>query len=217
MDKPKQLKQNSRNQKKSQKVVEKTINGKKTTITLQPSSIQEAFRRGGAKRKTYAKGGPTEPEKTQPKEETTKSESPATPTATSSVSRSSQLGSMTGKQYRQEKRGVKREAKLDRIKSGKQGDRVDNVVKAVGATAEAVANVTDAVNSVRSGLKKNGGAAKKIYKTGGMVNSNKKVSAAKTATKYLGGKSAEPKGASKVAKGRVGGTSKAPKTAKPRR
>lgn len=206
MDKPKKLRK-----------VQKTVNGKTTTVTLKPSSIKEAFRRGGAKRKTYGKGGPTEPEKTQPKEEPTKSESPATPAATSSASRSSQLGSMTRKQYRQEKRGVKREAKLERIKSGKQGDRVDNVIKAVGAGAEAVANVTDAVNSVRSGLKKNGGAANKIYKTGGMVNSNKKVSAAKTATRYLGGKSAEPKGASSKATGRSGGTSKAPKTAKPRR
>jgi hypothetical protein len=169
MDKPKQLKKNSKDQKKGQKVVEKTINGKTTTVILKPSSIQEALKYGGAKRKTYGKGGETEPEKTQPK---------------------SELGAMTRKDYRQLKKGAKREAKLERIKSGKQGDRVDNVIKAVGSGAEAVANVTNAVNSVRSTVRKTGGVAKKTYKTGGMVNSNAKVTA------------------SKVTKGRVGSTNK---------
>lgn len=166
--------------------------------------------------KKYGKGGPTEPEKTQPKGETTKSESPAAPAATSSVSKSSQLAAMTGKQYRQEKRGVKREAKLERIRSGKQGDRVDNVIKAVGAGAEAVANVTDAVNSVRGGIKKNGGVAKSTYKTGGMVNSNAKVSALKSAGSKGVKSGVNLKAAvSKIAKGRVGGTSTAPKKAVP--
>lgn len=217
MDTPKQIKQNRKNQRNDQRVVEKTINGRKTTVTLQPSSIKEALKYGGAKRKRYSKGGPTEPEKTQSKEEAPKSESNST--SVSSAARASQLGSMTGKQYRQEKRGVKRAQKLERIASGKQGDRVDNVIKAVASGAQAAADVAGAISDTRNALKKqsNGGATKKTYKTGGMVNSNKKVSAAKTATKYLGGKSAEPKGASKVTKGRVGGTSKAPKTAKPRR
>jgi hypothetical protein len=198
------------------KKVKKTINGKTTTVTLKPSSIKEALKYGGAKMKKYGKGGPTEPEKTQPKEETTKSESPA---ATSSPSRSNQLGSMTGKQYRQEKRGVKREAKLERIKSGKQGDRVDNVIKAVGAGAEAVANVTDAVKSVRGPItprQKMGGRTKSTYKTGGMVNSNAKVSALKSAGSKGVKSGVNLKAAvSKIAKGRVGGTSTAPKKAVP--
>jgi hypothetical protein len=201
------------------KKVKKTINGKTTIVTLKPSSIKEALKYGGAKMKKYGKGGPTEPEKTQPKGETTKSESPAAPAATSSASRSSQLGSMTGKQYRQEKRGVKREAKLERIKSGKQGDRVDNVIKAVGAGAEAVANVTDAVNSVRGGMtprQKMGGRTKSTYKTGGMVNSNAKVSALKSAGSKGVKSGVNLKAAvSKIAKGRVGGTSTAPKKAVP--
>jgi hypothetical protein len=53
------------------------------------------------------------------------------------------------------------------------------------------------------------------YKTGGMVNSNTKVTASKVA-KGRPAKSAEPKSASKVATGKVGGVSKAPKAAAPK-
>ena len=58
-----------------------------------------------------------------------------------------------------------------------------------------------------------------LYKTGGMVNANAKITAAKTATGSVGGVS---KAISKVAvksaapKGKVGGISKAPKTANPK-
>lgn len=61
--------------------------------------------------------------------------------------------------------------------------------------------------------------AKKM-KTGGMVNSNAKVTASKVATGKVGGVSkAISKNAVKSAapKGRVGGMSKAPKTASPRK
>jgi hypothetical protein len=56
----------------------------------------------------------------------------------------------------------------------------------------------------------------KTYKTGGMVNANTKVSADKTPGSK-GVKSGENAkvSASKKAKGKVGGTSKAPKKAKP--
>jgi hypothetical protein len=54
-------------------------------------------------------------------------------------------------------------------------------------------------------------------KTGGMVNSNAKVSALKTAGSKGVKSGVNPKvTASKVAKGRVGGTSAAPKTAVPK-
>ena len=55
------------------------------------------------------------------------------------------------------------------------------------------------------------------YKTGGMVNSNAKVSALKTAGSHGVKSGVNPKAAaSKVARGRVGGTSSAPKTAVPK-
>lgn len=60
----------------------------------------------------------------------------------------------------------------------------------------------------------------KKMKTGGMVNSNAKVTASKSATGKVGGISkAISKNAVKSAapKGRVGGMSKAPKTASPRK
>lgn len=59
---------------------------------------------------------------------------------------------------------------------------------------------------------------KRVYKTGGMVNSNAKVAASKVAKGSVGGVSkAISKGAVKSAapKGRVGGTSAAPKKATP--
>jgi hypothetical protein len=55
------------------------------------------------------------------------------------------------------------------------------------------------------------------YKTGGMVNSNAKVSAIKSAgSKGVKSGVNSKASASKVAKGKVGGTSKAPKTAVPK-
>jgi len=70
------------------------------------------------------------------------------------------------------------------------------------------------------GAYKKGGSTKKMYKTGGMVNANSKVSASKTATGSVGGISkAISKGAVKAAspKGKVGGTSTAPKSASPKK
>jgi len=188
------------------KKVKKTINGKTTTVTLKPSSIKEALKYGGAKMKKYAKGGEGD--------EPTKSAA-----TTSSTKSASQLASMSGKEYRQEKKGIKRAQKLERIASGKQGDRVDNVIKAVGSGAEAVANVAGAVKDSREAFaprQKMGGRTKSTYKTGGMVNSNAKVSALKSAGSKGVKSGVNLKAAvSKIAKGRVGGTSTAPKKAVP--
>lgn len=66
------------------------------------------------------------------------------------------------------------------------------------------------------GAMKKGGAMKKM-KTGGMVNPNAKLQAAKSAGSKGVKSGVNPKAAaSKVAKGRVGGTSAAPKTAVPK-
>ncbi len=63
---------------------------------------------------------------------------------------------------------------------------------------------------------KRGGTSK--MKTGGMVNSNAKVSADKTpGSKGVKSGVNSKASASKVAKGKVGGTSKAPKTAVPKK
>ena len=129
-----------------------------------------------------------------------------------------QLGEMSGRDYRKIKKGAKREQKLARIESGQQGDRVDNVIRAVASGAEAASSAANAVRSTREavGKMKKGGATKK-YKTGGMVNSNAKVSALKSAGSKGVKSGVNPKAAaSKVAKGRAGGTSSAPKTAVPK-
>jgi hypothetical protein len=59
--------------------------------------------------------------------------------------------------------------------------------------------------------------SRQIMKTGGMVNSNAKVSALKSAGSKGVKSGVNPKAAaSKVARGRAGGTSSAPKTAVPK-
>jgi hypothetical protein len=65
-------------------------------------------------------------------------------------------------------------------------------------------------------FKKKGGATKTTYKTGGMVNANAKLQAAKSAGSKGVKSGVNPKAAaSKVAKGKVGGVSKVPKAAMP--
>lgn len=82
--------------------------------------------------------------------------------------RAAQLATMSGKEYRQEKKGTKRAQKLERISSGRQGERVDNVIKAVGAGAEAISNVAGAVKGSREAFspreQKRGGAVKRPKK-----------------------------------------------------
>ena len=73
-------------------------------------------------------------------------------------------------------------------------------------------------DAARQGLKGKAGfdeLGKWKYKTGGMVNSNAKVTASKVA-KGRPAKSAEPRTAAKKATGKVGGVSKAPKAAAPK-
>jgi hypothetical protein len=93
--------------------------------------------------------------------------------------------------------------------------------KAVGKTAKSIDDSIEkrypnytGKGSMYDGAKQ---AAKTLlgYKTGGMVNSNAKVTASKVA-KGRPAKSAEPRTAAKKATGKVGGVSKAPKAAAPK-
>jgi hypothetical protein len=171
---------------------------------------------GGTMKKKYANGGPTEPEKKASEPQPVKTEDKISDMAAGKTA--SDYAKMTGKEYRAEKRGIKRAQKLDRISSGKQGDRVDNVIRAVASGAEAASSTANAIKNTREavGKMKKGGTMKK-YKTGGMVNSNAKVSALKSAGSKGVKSGVNPKAAaSKVARGRVGGTSAAPKTAVPK-
>lgn len=122
---------------------------------------------------------------------------------------------------RQDIKQAKMEAKLNRIKSGTEPstyEKVATISGNVAKTAAAAAEGAKAVRDVKAGMSgpgmRKGGATKK-YKTGGMVNPNAKVSASKVA-KGRPAKSAEPKSAAKKATGRVGGVSKAPRTATPK-
>jgi hypothetical protein len=129
-----------------------------------------------------------------------------------------------GKVTRADIKNAQREAKLKRIEAGTEPstyEKVANISGNVAKTAVAAGEAAKAVRDARagttggSGMKK-GGSVKKM-KTGGMVNSNAKVSALKSAGSKGVKSGVNPKAAaSKVAKGRSGGTSSAPKTAVPK-
>lgn len=123
---------------------------------------------------------------------------------------------------RQDIKQAKMKAKYDRIQAGTEPstyEKVATISGNVAKTATAAAEGAKAVRDVKAGMSgpgmRKGGATKK-YKTGGMVNANAKVSASKVA-KGRPAKSAEPKSAAKKATGRVGGISKAPKVAIPKK
>jgi hypothetical protein len=96
---------------------------------------------------------------------------------------------------------------MTNIGSGKMGMGklpAENSSKVPGYAKDSIKNRTNTSSPVR-------------YKTGGMVNSNAKVSALKSAGSHGVKSGVNPKvTASKVAKGRAGGTSTAPKTAVPK-
>jgi hypothetical protein len=124
--------------------------------------------KGGTMKKKYANGGPTEPEKKASEPQPVKAEDKVSAMVAGKTA--SDYAKMTGKQYRAEKRGVKRSQKLDRISSGKQGDRVDNVIRAVASGAEAASSAANAIKNTREavGKMKKGGTMKKMQKGGTM-------------------------------------------------
>lgn len=77
------------------------------------------------------------------------------------------LGSMSGKDYRTLKKGVKREQKLVRLESGKQGERVDNVIRAVASGADAASATLRAAQSAKELMKNKKGGTIKKYQDGG--------------------------------------------------
>jgi hypothetical protein len=122
-------------------------------------------------------GGETGTEEGSPKSssETTTTSSPAPAPAPN-------FATMTNKEYKQYKKGVKREKKIENIKSGKQTERVDNIIKAVGSGAEAISNVAGAVQKGKqifgnnnNGPQRKGGIIKsrQIAKRGGSVGRKK--------------------------------------------
>lgn len=143
-----------------------------------------AVKRGQTQMANFTKkmrlGGEGEPEETKPpapKENSTEKKGEGAASAT-------QLGSMSNKEFRQIKKGEKRKQKLERISSGKQGERVDNVIKAVGAGAEAIGNVAGSIKDVKGIFgppeQKKGGVinrrttSRPIAKKGGSVKRKRK-------------------------------------------
>jgi hypothetical protein len=123
----------------------------------------DTMKKGGMVKK-YQKGGGID----DPKD-------PKNISATQSPAKT--LGSMSGKDYRTIKKGVKREQKLARIESGKQGERVDNVIRAVASGADAASSTLRAAQSAKDLMKnKKGGSVKKMATGGSLkpVSTNQK-------------------------------------------
>ena len=71
-----------------------------------------------------------------------------------------QLAQMSRSDYRDIKKGAKREAKLNRITSGKQGDRVDNLIRTGAGVVESAARISRAAADMKKGKK--GGSLKPV-------------------------------------------------------
>ena len=99
------------------------------------------------------------------------------------------------------------------IRSDVKG-RVAKMNAVASGPIEKLQNKAIGVKATRALIKEAKGKNPEM-KTGGMVNPNKSVSASKV-SKGRPAKSAEPKSAAKKATGKVGGISKAPKTATPK-
>ena len=102
-------------------------------------------------------------------------------------------------------------------KKSKKGTAAVNYGYEAGKLAGGAAGATFGAMAGKAAKSPVGATAGKKMKTGGMTNANKSVSALKAAGSkgVISGENAKVS-ASKVAKGRSGGTSKAPKTAVPK-
>ena len=124
-------------------------------------------------------------------------------------------GGKTGAQLKKE--GMAMKAKGTAMKIAGSAQKAKGAAMKADALSKKAALRTTYTPGVRVGNQSmnSDGSITQSMKTGGMVNPNAKVTASKVA-KGRPAKSPEPKSASKVATGRVGGTSKAPKTATPK-
>lgn len=94
-------------------------------------------------------------------------EDPKDANKTSAVkSPTQQLASMPRSEYRDLKKGAKREAKLNRISSGKQGDRMDNIIRTGAGVVESAARISRAAADMKKGKK--GGSVKKMAAGGSL-------------------------------------------------
>lgn len=117
-------------------------------------------------------------------------------------------GGKTGAQLKKE--GMALKAKGTAMKAKGKAMKADALSKKAALRTTYTPGVRVGSQSMNSD-----GSMNYSMKTGGMVNSNAKVTASKVASGRPA-KSAEPKSAAKKATGKVGGISKAPKSAMPK-
>jgi hypothetical protein len=130
---------------------------KQNPITFFRKSFEDREKRIKSSMKKYAKGGPGDPPGTAtttttgttttspggPPEKT--EEQKAVEAKAAADARAKALGAMTNKQYRQEKKGIKRSKKLERIASGEQAERTNAIINAIGAGANAASTMMETV------------------------------------------------------------------------
>jgi hypothetical protein len=161
-------------------------------------SYEDREKRIKSSLKKFAKGGPGDPP-AYPASSTNTTNPPATSTTTpappapaaekteeqkaaeaksEAQAKAASLGAMSNKEYHKVKKGIKRAKKLERIESGAQGERVDNVIKAIGSGAEAASGVIQTINQGKEifNKKRGGMIAKKKMAPGGTVAPGKYTS-----------------------------------------
>lgn len=115
-----------------------------------------------ASMKKFALGGPPEGGDDTSPASTKGAKSPDQIAKDAEAAKLKNYANMSRKDFRNEKRGVKRMKKIEDIKSGKQGERRDKVIDAVGNVANAASTVVNTISSAKSLFpKKRGGSVKK--------------------------------------------------------
>ena len=115
------------------------------------------------------------------------------------------VAGLSNREFKQEKKGIKRNVKVADLKAGKNEGKGGKIVTAALTGLSSAVGIGEGIKALfkkddKLKPEKNGGPIKTKMKVGGMVNSNKKITVSKTTTKYKGGISKAPKKAVPSAK-----------------
>jgi hypothetical protein len=154
-----------------------------------------------------------------------KAEAKAEAAAAAKKAEEARIAGLSNKQFRQEKRAVKRNVALENERAGKNEGKVAKAVTAGISAGSGILGLAEGIKKIFKREQKTGGiiktknmTTKTSYKTGGMVNANAKLVATKSAGSKGVKAGVNPKAAaSNVAKKPSKPRSKAPKKAAPGR
>jgi hypothetical protein len=198
---------------------------KKNKILAKKSKTIGKYKSGGSPTDPPVGGStPTDPPKAAMTAEE-KAEAKAEAAAAAKKAEEARIAGLSNKQFRQEKRAVKRNVALENERAGKNEGKVAKAVTAGISAGSGILGLAEGIKKIFKREQKTGGiiktknmTTKTSYKTGGMVNANAKLVATKSAGSKGVKAGVNPKAAaSNVAKKPSKPRSKAPKKAAPGR